>query len=56
MNQAKTDALYLMQHYKQTDNKGFVEMLFTRLTKDKTPAYAARLAKEFKALLKASKL
>ena len=55
MMQAKNDAIYLMQHYKQTDNKGFVEMLFTRLTKDKTPAYAARLAKEFKALLKASK-
>jgi hypothetical protein len=55
MTRAKHDALYLMQHYKQTDNKGFVEMLFTRLIKDMPPAYAARLAKEFKTLLRASK-
>lgn len=51
MSQAKNDALYLLQHYKQTDSKGFVEMLFGRLTKDKPPSYAARLAKEFKLLL-----
>lgn len=51
MSQAKNDALYLLQHYKQTDSKGFVEMLFVRLTKDKPPIYAARLAKEFKLLL-----
>jgi hypothetical protein len=52
MSQAKHDAVYLFEHYKQTNEKGFVEMLFQRLTKQKTPREAKAIANEFKKLIK----
>ena len=52
MSQAKQDAAYLYEHYKQTNEKGFVEMLFQRITKQKTPRETQAIANEFKKLIK----
>ena len=55
MNQAKTHAAYLFEHWKQSNEKGFVDMLFSRIVKSNklTPRQAASVAKEFRKLVKA---
>lgn len=55
MTQAKTHAAYLFEHWKQSGQKGFVEMLFSRLVKNNnlTPRQAVAVATEFRKLIKA---
>ena len=55
MSQAKTHAAYLFEHWKQSNEKGFVEMLFSRIVKsDKlTARQAAAVAAEFRKLIQA---
>lgn len=55
MSQAKTHAKYLFNHWKQSGEKGFVEMLFSRIVKrDKlTQRQTEAVASEFRKLKKA---
>ena len=55
MSQAKTHATYLFEHWKQSGEKGFVEMLFSRIVKSNnlTPRQASAVATEFRNLIKA---
>ena len=53
MSQAKTHAKYLFDHWKQSNEKGFVEMLFSRIVKDLTSKQAEAVAREFRKLIKA---
>ena len=55
MSQAKMHAAYLFEHWKQSGEKGFVEMLFSRIVKSNklTPRQAAAIATEFRNLIKA---
>jgi hypothetical protein len=54
MSKMTAHAIYLFEHYKQTHNQGFVEMLFDRIVKaEKLKLWEAKaLANEFKKLLK----
>lgn len=55
MSQAKTHAKYLFDHWKQSGEKGFVEMLFSRIVKcDKlTQRQTEAVVSEFRKLKKA---
>jgi hypothetical protein len=57
MNQVKKDAQYLFEHWKQSNDKNFVDMLFNRIVKSenlKTMEVAA-LKNEFRKLIRNNK-